>query len=157
VRDIKILNAIETAAVALTRTTTTWSNRAGSLELTFGNASTNVMNAVQVMEYGDVVESFREHMLIPGAVDGGYKVQFTYDILVGGNEIKSFTETVTIPEATFTPEVGHAYDLKAVIKPGQAIEFTVNKLFDWDKDHDGRENTSEGDTNGDDQVETPIN
>lgn len=157
VRDIKILNAIETAAVALTRTTTTWSNWAGSLELTFGNASTDVRNAVQVMNYGDVVESFREHMLIPGAVAGGYKVQFTYDILVGGNVIKSFEETITIPEATFTPEVGHAYDLKAVIKPGQAIEFTVNKLIDWDKDHDGLENTPEGDTNGDEQVETPIN
>ena len=157
VRDIKILNAIETAAVALTRTTTTWSNWAGSLELTFGNASTDDRNAVQVMNYGDVVESFREHMLIPGKVAGGYKVQFTYDILVGGNLIKSFTENITIPEATFTPQVGHAYDFKAVIKPGQAIEFTVNKLIDWDKDHDGNENTAAGDTDGDEQVETPIN
>lgn len=156
VRNIKILNAIETANVALTRTTTTWSDWNGSLELAFGNASTHVMNAVQVMEYGDVVESNWERMLIPGKVAGGYQVQFTYDILVGGNVIKEFTETVTIPEATFTPEVGHAYDLKAVIKPGQAIEFTVNKLIDWDKDHDGKENTPEGDTNGDVQVETPI-
>ena len=156
VHDIKILNAIETAAVALTRTTTTWSNWAGSLEIPFGNASTDARNAVQVMNYGDVVESFWERMLIPGAVTGGYKVQFTYDILVGGNLIKSFTENITIPEATFTPQVGHAYDLKAVIKPGQAIEFTVNKLIDWDKDHDGKENTPESDTNGDEQVETPI-
>ena len=156
VRDIKILNAIETAAVALTRTTTTWSNWAGSLEILFGNASTDAHNAVQAMGYKDVVESFWERMLIPGAVTGGYKVQFTYDILVGGNEIKSFTETVTIPEATFTPQPGHAYDLKAVIKPGQAIEFTVSPMTDWDKDHDGKENTPDGDTDGDEQVETPI-
>lgn len=156
VRNIRILNAIETANVALTRTDTTWSDWDGSLELAFGNASTHVMNAVQVMNYGDVVESFWERMLIPGAVAGGYQVHFEYDVLVGGKLIKSFEENITIPEATFTPEVGHAYDLKAVIKPGQAIEFTVNKLIDWDKDHDGKENTPDGDTDGDEQVETPI-
>ena len=155
VRDIKILNAHKTADLEIDETTTTWKNQAGPLVLTFGRATENEQGANQVLEHNDAVESFKAQFIIHGAVEGGYNVQFTYDILVGGTLIKSFIKTVNVPN--FAPEAGHAYDLKAEIKPGEEIKFTVTKVIDWDEDHDGKENTAEGDTNGDEQVETPIN
>ena len=155
VRDIKILNAYETAGVELNETTTTWSNQDGSKTLLFGGATENDINTNhQVLQHNDAVESYRALFIIPGAIDGGYNVEFTYDILVGGEVIKSFTKTVNISD--FAPVAGLAYNLKAEIKPGQPIEFTVNKVIDWDEDHDGKENTAEGDTDGDDQVDTVI-
>ena len=155
VRNIKILNAHKTADLEINKTTTTWTNQDGELLLTFGGATEDESNANQVLQHNDEVESFMAQFIIPGAVEGGYNVEFTYDILVGGTLIKSFTKTVNVPD--FAPVAGHAYDFKAEIKPGQEIKFTVTKVIDWDEDHDGKENTAEGDTNGDEQVETPIN
>lgn len=154
VRNIKILNAYATASVALDETTTTWSNQKGSNTLLFGGATEKNANADQVLQHNDAVESYRALFIIPGAIAGGYNVEFTYDILVGGKKIKSFTKTVNISD--FAPVAGHAYNLKAEIKPGERIEFTVNKVIDWDEDHDGKENTAEGDTDGDNQVDTVI-
>ena len=154
VRDIKIMNAYATASVALNETTTTWSEQDGSKTLLFGGATVNNMNANQVLQHNDAVESYRALFIIPGAIAGGYNVQFTYDILVGGKVIKSFTKTVNISD--FAPVAGHAYNLKAEVKPGERIEFTINKVIDWDEDHDGKENTAEGDTDGDDQFDTVI-
>ena len=154
VRGIKILNAYATASVALNETTTTWSNQDGSNTLLFGGATEKNLNADQVLQHNDAVESYRALFIIPGAIDGGYNVEFTYDILVGGKVIKSFTKTVNISD--FAPVAGHAYNLKAEIKPGERIEFTVNKVIDWDEDHDGKENTADGDTDGDNQVDTVI-
>lgn len=154
VRDIKILNAYATASVVLNETTTTWSNQDGSKTLQFGGATEQAGNANQVLQHNDAVESYNALFIIPGAIDGGYNVEFTYDILVGGDVIKSFTKTVNI--SNFAPVAGLAYNLKAEIKPGERIEFTVNKVIDWDEDHDGKENTAEGDTDGDNQVDTVI-
>ena len=154
VRDIKILNAYETAGVELNETTTTWSNQDGSKTLKFGGATEKDNNANQVLQHNDAVESYMALFIIPGAIEGGYNIEFTYDILVGGVVIKSFTKTVNI--SNFAPVAGLAYNLKAEIKPGQPIEFTVTNVIDWDEDHDGKENTAEGDTDGDNQVDTVI-
>ena len=65
-----------------------------------------------------------------------YNVTFNVVLLVSGQEIDTYEHTVT---ATFAPQPGNSYDIKAVINatnidPEHAqepIEFTVNELPDW--------------------------
>ena len=155
VRGIKVNNAFTTGNVALTATTTTWSGWATNLVLEFGaatedNATTNVP---VVFENGETLESYNELLLIPYNYDGTTNddgttnklaVEFTYDILVGGEVVAEFKVE---PKVVVNLEPGHAYDFKATITPGEPIEFTVLDITDWDSDLDNNG------TNGD---ETPI-
>lgn len=129
VRDIKILNAHAAGNVKLTSGEPVWSDQDGTLVLEFGNAATNAVDALEPMAHNAVVESYNELLLIPGAVTNDYTVQFTYDILVGGTKVKEFTKTSNVD---FDPAPGKAYDFKASITPGQAIEFTVSEVKGWD-------------------------
>lgn len=129
VSNIRITNAHASGDVALGYNTTEWDNQSGSVELAFGNATTDdavVADAV-AFGFGTTLESYNELLLIPGAVTGGYEIAYTYEILVNGSPVQSFNKTATVD---FTPEAGHAYDFKATITPGEAIEFTVS-VEDW--------------------------
>ena len=142
VKNIKIENAYSTGSVALATNTTTWNAHNGVLELDFGMATdaeeTDAKENVEVAyAYPKVYESQKELFLIPGAMPtDGYKVTFDVDLLVSGTSVKVFNHTVY---AKFTPAVGNAYEIKAVIKaenidPEHAqepIEFTVNTLPGW--------------------------
>ena len=123
--------------------TTAWDDHAGTLVLDFGMATdaeetADVKeNAEVAYDYTKVYESQNELFLIPGAMPtDGYKVTFDVDLLVSGTSVKVFEHTVY---AKFTPAVGNAYDIKAVINaenidPDHAqepIEFTVNTLPGW--------------------------
>lgn len=130
-------------------------------ELEFGNAAVASATADEAFAKGATVESYNELLLIPGAVNGGYNVTFNVEVLVNSVVVKTYNHSVNVD---FTPAAGCSYDIAATINaeninPAEAldpIEFTVNKVIDWDKDHDGKENTAEGDTDGDNQVDTVI-
>lgn len=147
VKDIKITNAYKTGNVALTASSTTWTNRATDLELDFGMATdkegTDAKENVEVAyAYDATYESQNELLLIPntdtteGAKDT-YNVTFTVDLLVSGTLIKTYNHTATV---AFKPEPGKSYDIKAEINAGnidpenkqEPIEFTVTKVNDWD-------------------------
>ena len=142
VKNIKIENAYLTGTVELDTDTTAWDDHAGTLVLNFGMATdaeaTDAKENEEVAyDYTKVYESQNELFLIPGAMPtDGYKVTFDVDLLVGGTSVKVFKHTVY---AKFTPAVGNAYDIKAVINaenidPDHAqepIEFTVNTLPGW--------------------------
>lgn len=143
VKNIKIENAHSTGNVELATNTTTWDAHSGKLVLEFGmatdaEATTDAKeNAEVAYAFGATYESQNELFLIPGAMPtDGYKVTFDVDLLVSGTSVKVFKHTVY---AKFTPAVGNAYDIKAVINaenidPEHAqepIEFTVNTLPGW--------------------------
>ena len=142
VKNIKIENAYAQGSVALTSTTTEWTGHNGTVVLDFGMATdaeeTADKEKVEVAyAYNKTYESQNELFLIPGAMPtDGYKVTFDVDLLVSGTSVKVFNHTVY---AKFTPAVGNAYDIKAVINaenidPDHAqepIEFTVNTIPGW--------------------------
>lgn len=148
VKDIKITNAYKTGNVALTASSTTWSNRATSLELNFGMATDNEAttdakeNTEVAYAYNATYESQNELLLIPntdtteGAKDT-YNVTFTVDLLVSGSLIKTYEHTATVE---FKPEPGKSYDILAQINAEnidpdnkqEPIEFTVTAINQWD-------------------------
>ena len=160
VKDIKITNAYTTGNVALTGSTTTWSDHAtSSLELAFGmatdnEATTDVAENVEVAyDFGKTYESQNELFLIPGAVPTntvevtdengtttktvlGYKVTFKVALLVSDTLIDEYDHEVYV---NFTPAPATCYDIKATITASnidpehdqEPIEFTVNALPDW--------------------------
>ena len=140
VRDIKVLNAYKTGNVTLNENTV-WSNWTSQQDfvLNFGEATDNEAttdkeNTSIAYESGKTYESQNEFLLIPANYDETNKlaVEFTYDIVVSGVTIKSFTVT---PAVAVNLEPGHAYDFKATINHGESIEFTVTTITDWDTDH----------------------
>ena len=142
VKNIKIENAYAQGSVALTSAATDWTGHNGNVELDFGMATdaeetADKENVEVAYAYNKTYESQNELFLIPGAMPtDGYKVTFDVDLLVSGTSVKVFKHTVY---AEFTPAVGNAYDIKAVINaenidPDHAqepIEFTVNTLPGW--------------------------
>ena len=153
VKNIKIENAYAQGSVALTSAATDWTGHNGNVELDFGMATdaeetADKENAEVAYAYNKTYESQNELFLIPGAMPtDGYQVTFDVDLLVSGTSVKVFKHTVY---AEFTPAVGNAYDIKAVINaenidPDHAqepIEFTVTNIGGWDTDHndDGVDN-----------------
>ena len=158
VKDVKITDAYA-SGVATLNANTAWAPAANSnnLTLSFGNvALTAEDNAATVdsndkglvLECGDVVESYNELLMIPGAgatevkdgetvlYDKVYTIQFTVELLVSGQEVAQYPHTIY---TTFVPVAGMRYNLKAVIKPEnidpehsqEPILFTVNKIEDW--------------------------
>lgn len=159
VKDVKITDAYASGEATL-NANTSWvpTAKSNNLTLSFGNvALTAEDNAATVdsndkglaLECGDVIESYNELLMIPGAgatevKDGEtvlhekvYTIQFTVELLVSGQEVAQYNHTIY---TTFAPEAGMRYNLKAVIKPEnidpehsqEPILFTVNEIEDWD-------------------------
>lgn len=139
VSDIHITNAHQTGSVALNGDATTWSAHAGTLNLDFGDATTDdaTTDVATAYEYGKTLESYNELLLIPG-IEYTYNVTFTVHLLVSDKEIDTYSHKVDVK---FTPAAGSSYDIKAIINPknidpenpdGQeAIQFTVNSITGW--------------------------
>lgn len=170
VENIQITNACGGSLVTFTKNNLEWGNgdrNAQAPTLNFGMATdaeetADVKENVEVAyAYGKTYESQNELLLIPVAVDGGYNVTFDVKVLVNSVVVKTYNHSVNVD---FTPAAGCSYDIKAEIDADNIdpeneqdpIVFTVNKVIDWDKDHDGKENTADGDTDGDNQVDTVI-
>ena len=141
VKDIVITNPHKTANVVLTgETAWTGNATADGFTLAFGMATDNEAtdakeNDEVAIVYGKTYESQNERFLIP-STSYAYNVTFTVELLVSGTTVATYNHTVT---ATFAPEAGNSYDIKAVINasnidPNHAqepIEFTVSPLSDW--------------------------
>lgn len=152
VKNIVITNPYKTGNVALTASTTSWTDRETDTDFTlnFGNAATTAINAEEAFAYDNEIESYNELLLIPntdtteGAKDT-YNVTFTVELLVSGSVIKTYAHTAKVE---FKPEPGKSYDIKAVINAGnidpnneqEPIEFTVTRINGWD--------TTSSETNG---------
>ena len=156
VKDVKINDAYASGSVVLDGNTV-WTPANPTLALAFGNVATNAddnaatvdqNNKGLVLNYGDVVDSYNELLMIPGQGSADYtvkettytdvyRVTFTVELLVSGQEVAQYNHTIY---TTFAPEAGMRYNLKAVIKPEnidpehsqEPILFTVNEINDWD-------------------------
>ncbi|MBR5492878.1 MAG: fimbrillin family protein [Alistipes sp.] len=161
VENVKIHDAYASGSVVLDDETVWTPVTTGDmLELDFGKATdnaatTDVKEAVDVaFECGKTYESHNELLMIPGQgastytvtnadntttteYKDVYKVTFDVVLLVSGKVIDTYEHTIY---TTFAPVAGMRYNLKAVIDatnidPAHAqepIEFTVNKIKDWD-------------------------
>lgn len=175
IKDVRIKDAYETGTAVLANSAN-WSDRTGTLELSFGNAAVTSVDANEPIAYEKTVESYNELFLIPGAgrdvtvtnadsstttYDDVYTITFTVELLMNGNLLATYPHTVY---TTFVPEAGKAYDLAAVIDyknidpdtKQDPIVFTVTEIIDWDNDHDGEENKGTGTDDEDNQVDTII-
>ena len=142
VKDIVITNPHKTASVVLDNATV-WSEHAiaNDFTLAFGMATDDESttatkeNTEVAYAFRKVYESQNELFLIP-STSYAYNVTFTVELLVSGQKVATYNHNVT---ATFAPEAGNSYDIKAVINaanidPNHAqepIEFTVNELPEW--------------------------
>ena len=174
IKNVKIIDAYETGTAVLANSAN-WSDRTGTLELSFGNAAVTAVDANEPIAYEKTVESYNELFLIPGAgrdvtvtnadsstttYDDVYTITFTVELLMNGNLLATYPHTVY---TTFVPEAGKAYDLAAVIDyenidpdtKQDPIVFTVTEIIDWDNDHDGKEGST-GTDDVDNQVDTEI-
>ena len=142
VKNIVITNPYKTGNVALTASTTSWTDRATATDFTlnFGNAAIKADNAEEAFAQDSEIESYYERLLIPNTTEGAkdtYNVTFTVDLLVSGTVIKTYNHTAKVE---FKPEPGKSYDIKAVINAGnidpsteqEPIEFTVTRINGWD-------------------------
>lgn len=137
VHSIAITNAYKTGVVALGADKPVWREQQDAITgFNFGVATDNQAttdvkeNVEDTFGFGITRESQNELLLIPADyTTTKLAVTFKYDVVVGGTTINTFTVTPAVP-VNLLP--GNAYDFKAVIKPGQAIEFTVNPLAGWD-------------------------
>ena len=139
VKGIKITNAHQTCTVTL-NDNITWGTPTGTLELDFGNATTDGATSADAVayKYNETKESYKELFLIPGAVTDGYNVTFTVELYIGEgvNPVKTYNHTAIVD---FTPAAGNSYDILAVINAEnidpnntqEPIEFTVNTLPGW--------------------------
>lgn len=140
VKDIAITNAYAKGTVVLDANTN-WTGGTSSTTLNFGMATDNEAteakeNVAIAYAYNNTYESQNELLLIPVAVDGGYNVTFTVDLLVGGTVVKTYNHKATV---NFAPVAGYSYDIKAIINAEnidpaheqEPIEFTVNTLPGW--------------------------
>ena len=176
VKNIEITDPYKTAKAVLT-TAANWSDQAtaANFKLNFGDATDNAAtaNTAAAFGFGTTLESYKELLMIPGAgattqtindvVSNVYTITFVVELYQGESTtpIKTYNHTIY---TTFAPQAGMRYNLKAVITPEnidpnhqqEPIEFTVTEIIDWDEDHDGKENTAAGDTDGDNQVDTEF-
>lgn len=140
VKDIEITNAWSTAEAALSNSVA-WSNHQNdNVVIAFGNAtddqSTDDKEGVDVnYAYGKTYESYYERFVIP-APNKEWNIEFTVDLLVSGQVIKSYDHTAKLTTAF---EHGKAYDIAATITAAnidpntsqEPIEFTAT-MNDWD-------------------------
>ncbi len=180
VKNVKMTNTWKSATATLGVNSTSWgSHNDATLNLDFGNAAVDSATAEEPFANGKTVESYNERLMIPGlapevtynkkdaegnttqVTENVYVVEFTVELLVNGTVVKTYPHTAY---AKFTPVAGNFYDIKTQISETnidpnneqEPIEFTVTEIIDWDEDHDGKENTEAGDTDGDTQVDTEL-
>lgn len=144
VKDIKITNAHKTCEVTL-NDNIAWGTPTGTLELDFGNATTDGATSTDAVayKYNETKESHQELFLIPGAVTNGYEVEFIVELYIGEgtDPVKTYEHTAIVD---FTPAAGNSYDILAVINAEnidpehtqEPIEFTVNTLPGWGTTND---------------------
>ena len=139
--------------------TAAWTLKDTNLDLAFGDAITGGYIAQGASE-----QSAESLLIIPAAKT--YSVTFTVELYYKDGEkytlVKTYNHDVPFA-ANF--EFGKSYNVATTITyknidPGvteqHPIEFTVTEIVDWDEDHDGKENTAAGDTDGDNQVDTEF-
>ena len=159
INDIKIANAIHQATVALSNNTPVWTAEdfTNLREFNFGAATYNDSGVAEPKTTG-TYESYNEFLLIPFNYQDTntlavqkLNITFNYDIVVNEVKIKNVPVSTGI---NVNLEPCKAYDFKATIGHGEAIEFSAS-VIDWDNDHDGEENTN-GTDDEDNQVETTL-
>lgn len=180
VKNVNITNTWKSATATLGVNSTSWgSHNDATLNLYFGNAAETAVDADYAYAYNNTVETYNERLMIPGEApevtyskkdaegntttvkENVYVVEFTVELLVNGTVVKTYPHTAY---AKFTPVAGNFYDIKTQINETnidpnneqEPIQFTVTNITDWDEDHDGEENTEDGDAD-DTQVDTPLN
>ena len=179
VKNVNITNTWKSATATLGVNSTSWGSHNDTLNLYFGNAAESAVNADYDYKYNNTVETYNERLMIPGLApevtyskkdaegnattvkENVYVVEFTVELLVNGTVVKTYPHTAY---AKFTPVAGNFYDIKTQINETnidpnneqEPIQFTVTNITDWDEDHDGEENTEDGDAD-DTQVDTPLN
>lgn len=142
VKDVKITNAYKTGTWKVTgEPANTWSNQTDkTLELNFGNVVANdaTANVAANIGYNETLESYYEKLMIPMDASATYTVTFTVDLCAGDAVLKSKTFTTQISGVEF--KLGYCYDFKATLDannitddPLKPIEFTVDKVEDWNK------------------------
>lgn len=142
VSNVKITNAYKTGTWKVTgEPANTWSNQADkTLELNFGNVVANDATAdvAANIAFNETLESYYEKLMIPMDASATYTVTFTVDLCAGDAVLKSKTFTTQISGVEF--KLGYCYDFKASLNadnitddPLKPIEFTVNKVEDWNQ------------------------
>ena len=140
--------------------TAVWTLKDANLDLEFGDAITGGYIAQGASE-----QSTESLLIIPAKK--AYSVTFTVELYYknGDNSyalVDTYNHNVNFA-ANF--EFGKSYNVATTITyknidpevtEQHPIEFTVTEIVDWDEDHDGDENTAAGDTDGDNQVDTPL-
>ena len=92
---------------------------------------------------GKKYESQYERLLLPGKQQ--FTIQFDY-YLYNGTQVIDTQENKTITSPEMTLEAGKAYNFNIKLgNPGEPITFDVNKVADWDTDHndDGEDDETE--------------
>ena len=126
------------------------------LVVAFGEAA-----AVNVALFGNG-ESFpvAHQYIIPAERE--YVITFDVDLYQAGVYLATYNHEI---KKTINFAKNGNYSLNVKLAPDTVnpeaqlypIEFEVTEITDWDNDHDGKENTAEGDTDGDNQVDTELN
>ena len=172
VYDVTITDAISSADLAIDNgvPAAAWSNISGTFARNFGMVGGDTLAQLvdEGVEDGTVSASTEHFYLIPApAIENKtYNVTFKVDLYQAGVKLDTYERSATIP-ATTEMKSGMSYNIKTTLTDkntsddGQLypIVFEVESIVDWDKDHDGKENTEAGDTDGDKQVDTnlPLN
>lgn len=167
VYDVTITDAISSADLAIKDgDPVAWSNFSGTFERNFGKVGGDTLaQLVDRGVQGGTVSASTEHFyLIPDT--RAYNVTFKVNLYQAGVKLDTYSRTATIP-ATTEMKSGMSYNIKTTLTDKNTsddgelypIVFEVESIVDWDKDHDGKENTEAGDTDGDTQVDTnlPLN
>lgn len=147
VSDVCITNAYASATYTIG---SGWGSQEESYSLSFGNIAATSIDAstdedITHIKSGESVESKYERLLIP-FTNGPINISFTSQLYKDNVLIQTKEETITANNITLA--AGNAYNF--VIKlgnPGEPIQFTVDKINDWNTDIN-----KDGDTNENDDV-----
>lgn len=163
VYNVKINNTAKTGTMAIANGVDDVWVGADNLVVPFGDQATavNTLQAKALDEDNRTLE-LAHHYVIPA--ERAYNITFDVDLYQAGVYLATYNHTIN-HTIDFAKNGNYVLSVKLApesIDPDNElypIEFTVNKVGDWDKDHDGKENTETGDTDGDTQVDTnlPLN
>ena len=155
VKNVKMTNTWKSATATLGVNSTSWgSHKDATLNLDFGNAAVDAVDADYAYKYDNTVETYNERLMIPGEApevtytkkdaegnptevkENVYVVEFTVELLVNGTVVKTYPHTAY---AKFTPVAGNFYDIKTQINETnidpdnkqESIQFTVTAIKDW--------------------------
>ena len=162
VYNVKINNTAKTGTMAIANGVDAAWVGADNLVVPFG-AQADAVNTLATAALANGKElKLAHHYVIPAERE--YNITFSVDLYQAGVYLATYNHTINTT-IDFAKNGNYVLSVKLApesIDPANPlfpIEFTVNKVVDWDKDHDGKENTEAGDTDGDTQVDTnlPLN